>query len=229
MKLPTRRRNGDANKHGRVRNPVGRSFKSIRGKYPSKKMGRMIQWESQLERDAILLLEYSPDITAYQEQPRKITYAMQGAVKTYFPDFEVWHTDGRHGYIEVKPDEIARRPDQKARFSHIESKFNGEGSYFEILTENQIRTKPLLDNLRMVERYRSSALRPTSWFTVKHHFEQLAVITFAQAQVHLGGIDRVWALVADGIFSTDLRSCITDQTIFQINVPRSTNGTDIRN
>lgn len=37
----------------RAREPIGRSFGLVRGKFPSRKMGRMIHWESQLERDAV--------------------------------------------------------------------------------------------------------------------------------------------------------------------------------
>lgn len=225
MKTPIHRENSGANKHGRVRDPVGRSYKSIRGKYPSRKLGRMVQWESHLERDAILLLEYSPGITSYQEQPRKIEYVMDGKVRFYFPDFEICHADGRHGYIEVKPDRIAKRPEEKARFSHIKERINTEGSDFCVLTENEIRLQPLSHNLQTVERYRSSAVRPSQWPEIKHQFRGLTTVTFAQAQTCLGTAERVWALVADGVFSTDLRNDMTDQSIIKINHQRNANGT----
>lgn len=217
MKLSVNRQRSIATQDGRVRNPVGRSFKSIRGKYPSQKMGRMIQWESQLERDTILLLEYSPDIVAYQEQPRKVIYIIDGKMVAYFPDFEVWHADQRHGYIEVKPDEIAQRKDQKERFVHIEAKLADEGSYFLVMTEKQIRKQPLLRNLQMVERYRSCPVRPTRWPEFQHLFKDIISVSFAEAQALVRGAEHVWALIADGVFIFDLRVEVTSQSNLLIN------------
>ena len=227
MKPSKRRHFGGTDSHGRVRNPVGRSFKSIRGKYPSRKMGRMIQWESQLERDAILLLEYSSGILAYQEQPRKIIYVIDDKIKTYFPDFEVLHIDRRQGYIEVKPHEIARRPDQVERFTRITDKFADEGSYFMVLTEKNIRKEHLLSNLRLADRHRSGSIRPCRWAEQRHLFKHILVTTFVDAQLRLQGIEHVWALIADGIFITDLNNEITAQTNLLINHTREKDATNI--
>lgn len=80
--------------------PTGRK---VRGYFPSKKMGRMIEWESPLERDAIVLLEFSPGVVSFQEQPRKVIFYIGGVPHVYFPDFEVVLTNGKVIDVEVKP------------------------------------------------------------------------------------------------------------------------------
>ena len=44
------------------------------GRFPSTKMGRMIAFESLLERDFIYLLDYDPTVDWFEEQPLSIEY-----------------------------------------------------------------------------------------------------------------------------------------------------------
>lgn len=52
-----------------VRKVITRRGRRFRGYFPSRKLGRMVAWESLTERDVILLLEFSPGVLSYQEQP----------------------------------------------------------------------------------------------------------------------------------------------------------------
>ncbi len=47
---------------------------NVIGKFPSIKMGRMIAFESLLERDFIYLLDYDPAVEWFEEQPLTIEY-----------------------------------------------------------------------------------------------------------------------------------------------------------
>ena len=71
------------------RNVVTRSGQRIRGYFPSHKCGQMIAWESLLERDAILLLEFSQGVVSYRHQPFVIDYSDGEQMRKYYPDFEV--------------------------------------------------------------------------------------------------------------------------------------------
>jgi hypothetical protein len=44
-----------------------------------------VEWESLLERDAILLFEFSPGVVSYQEQPEMIEYEQDGVMRRYYP------------------------------------------------------------------------------------------------------------------------------------------------
>jgi len=48
---------------------VTRSGRGFRGYFPSKKLNRLVQFESLLERDAIKLFESSKEIIQFREQP----------------------------------------------------------------------------------------------------------------------------------------------------------------
>ncbi len=91
----------------RVRSAAG----NVSGRYPSKKMGVSIQFEShRLELAAIHEMEHDPDVLAYYDQPGKIKLTYQGkdndrrvgAIHT--PDFFVIRQE-RAGWLECKMEE----------------------------------------------------------------------------------------------------------------------------
>lgn len=74
----------------------GGSFRSI-------KANRHVEFESDLERRVYQILEESPQVTTYCEQPLFIEYTWAGRTRRYFPDALVHLDDGRIVLLEVKP------------------------------------------------------------------------------------------------------------------------------
>ncbi|MGL4675908.1 MAG: hypothetical protein ACRCXK_13715 [Wohlfahrtiimonas sp.] len=88
----------------RAREPITRSRGKVRGQFPSTKMNRMVAWESQLERRACYLFEFSPCIKSFREQPIQLRIPHINKLCRYTPDFElIWHT-GEISYVEIKPE-----------------------------------------------------------------------------------------------------------------------------
>lgn len=58
----------------RVRKIVKRSNSYSTGKYPSWKMGRMVQWKSPRLLAAFRLLDATPAVKSYQEESMRIDY-----------------------------------------------------------------------------------------------------------------------------------------------------------
>ena len=85
------------------RKVVTRRGRRIRGYFPSYKCGRMIAWESLLERDAILLLEFSQGVVSYGDQPAVIDYSDGEQMRKYYPDFEAMLECGEAVHMEIKP------------------------------------------------------------------------------------------------------------------------------
>jgi hypothetical protein len=109
----------------------------------------MVQWESFLERDAILHFEYHPLVVSYQEQPSIETfYDKSGELRTYFPDFRVDFDDGRELFVEVKPAEKLKDPQLRDRLDRIAARFKEQGRLFKVMTDVDIRREPLLGNLK---------------------------------------------------------------------------------
>ena len=94
----------------RSRKVVSRSSTRPKGKYPSWKMKRMLEWESENELNAFRLLDCDPDVTRFHEQPCQITYVLDGQSRSHYPDILV-EKNGRMELWEVKPEPQAEQPD----------------------------------------------------------------------------------------------------------------------
>ena len=197
----------------RAREPISRSFGLIRGKFPSRKMGRMIHWESQLERDAIMLFEFSPGIAAYREQPLKTQYVIDGKVRRYTPDFELTFNSGSKELIEIKPAQKLLCREELRRFACIQGHLNANGHVFRILTEREIRQSVLLENLNVLLRYRQAALTPFERRVFTEKLCKVAAVTFHDLAEQIGGISKVWRLIDDQILFCDLQLKITEKTL----------------
>jgi hypothetical protein len=85
----------------RSRKVVSRSRTRPAGKYPSWKMRRMVQWESENELNAFRLLDCDPNVTRFNEQPCTIMYTLDGQPRCHYPDILV-EKDSRKELWEVK-------------------------------------------------------------------------------------------------------------------------------
>ncbi len=208
----------------RVREPVGRSFGSVRGKFPSKKNGRMIHWESQLERDAVYIFEFSPGVIKYQEQPFKTHYTFEGQTRRYTPDFTVTLSTGECIVVEVKPAERLLDPSERRRFDRIANHIQQLGFPFQILTEQEIRRPHLLENLQWLHRYRGERL--TS-FERRRFIDLLSAaqeITFASVESELTDPAAIWNLIGEGILICNLREPLTAGTILHLALKEGQNA-----
>lgn len=129
----------------RWRDVVSRSQSRPSGKYPSVKMGRMLQWESRNELNAFRLLDCDPQVRVFTEQPCKIQY-MSGGVATYHvPDILV-EIDGRKELWEVKPDSEAIRPEIAARTAVLTQHLPMWGYAYRVVLGNDLASQPRLRN-----------------------------------------------------------------------------------
>lgn len=59
----------------------------IRGDFPSLKLGRMVRYNSTIERDLLYFLEFWQVVICYKEQPMTIEWIMaDGQRRHYTPD-----------------------------------------------------------------------------------------------------------------------------------------------
>lgn len=131
-----------------ARNVVTRRGRRFRGYFPSAKLGRMVAWESLLERDAILLLEFSPGVSSYREQPTVVQYADELRIRDYYPDFELVLGCGSLVHLEVKPSARLADPRVADKLRKIATHYALRRQDFRVVTELEIRREPLLTNLR---------------------------------------------------------------------------------
>ncbi|MFY4842169.1 TnsA endonuclease N-terminal domain-containing protein [Aliarcobacter butzleri] len=82
---------------------IKKSHISVTGYFSSYKNKRQINFESKLEHDFYLLLEFDKTVKSYQEQPFKVYYTYQDKKRRYIPDTLVNYVDDTQKVFEVKP------------------------------------------------------------------------------------------------------------------------------
>lgn len=136
--------------HRRSREVVRPTGGIVRGKFPSRKNGRMVHHEGLLELDAIYLFEASPQIVRYREQPVTIKYPDGARLRRYTPDFELVLTTGEVVLIEVKPVRSLKDEEVRHKLDCIAAHLKRSAQIFVVLTDEIIRQEPYLSNLRWV-------------------------------------------------------------------------------
>ena len=135
------------------------TYSSLTGRFASRKMNRLISWESALERDFYYLAEYDPSVATIEEQP--ITFSSKS--RKYTPDALIELNAPSHIFPRLKVGfniiEIKYRADLSKNWHKyrpklklavgecIERKWN-----FKILTDVEIRSE-MLENVKMIEHH----------------------------------------------------------------------------
>lgn len=82
---------------------IKKSYISSTGHFKSYKNDKLIEYESILERDFYMTLEFDDEVLSYEEQPLRINYEYKdGASYRYTPDCLVTYHDNTQKYFEVK-------------------------------------------------------------------------------------------------------------------------------
>lgn len=200
----------------RVRRVVTRRGRHIRGYFPSKKMSRMVAWESLLERDALLLLELSPGVEAYQEQPEELSYWDGEAIRGYVPDLLVSLHDERSLLIEIKPITELERPKVREKYTQIAQQLQTQGRDYRLLTENEIRCEPQFGNLQhLLYHYNHPAPDLPSQAQIAALFRQTGDVSLALCLDQLGS-DAAYSLIAQGQLFIDLSQLITPASLVRL-------------
>lgn len=133
-----------------VRKVSNRGGNSI-GRFPSLKMGRMIAFESLLERDFIYLLDYDVRVEWFEEQPLTIEYLHAGQTRHYTPDFQLVEA-GRQILVECKPERFVDTDDNPRKFAVARDWCASRGWEFRVVTD-QIRAGFRLQNIKRLTPY----------------------------------------------------------------------------
>jgi len=123
----------------------------IIGKFPSEKSGQMVEYESQLERDFIYLLENDPKVAYYTHQPLRLNFTLHGKKRVYTPDYLVLMDTAEKHIKEVKPEKKVPRYAEK--FKAVKQILKEDGYNFSVVTEKFIRKEPRLSNVKFLQRY----------------------------------------------------------------------------
>lgn len=140
---------------------IPKNYLFVTGGYSSRKNDEMDAFESLLEKEYLLLLDFDDDVASFEVQPVRIPVA--GIPKGYVPDVLVrYHLDSQTGTVR-KPSlvEVKHTDDLARNAKKYEPKFAAAHQYaeernWEFVTKNQndIRTSRLA-NLKFLREYRN--------------------------------------------------------------------------
>ena len=122
------------------------------GRFPSTKMGRMIAFESLLERDFIYLLDYDPAVEWFEEQPLSIEYVHETKLLHYTPDFHLLER-GRHVLVECKPERFVETEENLRKFAVAQAWCEETRWEFRVVTDQQVRNGYRLQNVKLLAQY----------------------------------------------------------------------------
>ena len=83
-----------------------RGQRSFQGSWWFATTGEHVGFESWVERDAVMLLDFDPDVVAVSSQPFCLRWAGQPGARRHVPDFFARLADGSAVVIDVRPDEL---------------------------------------------------------------------------------------------------------------------------
>lgn len=150
----------------RSRKIVTRSRARPNGKYPSWKMGRMMQWESINELNAYRLLDADPAAIAYHEQPLTIRYRLNGKEHTHYPDTLVQWGASRELW-EIKPSKQALRPEYIERTRLLENALPQLGFEYRLVLAEDLAKEPRLSNVLTLLKYGRAPVPELAWEQIR--------------------------------------------------------------
>ncbi|MBL7841937.1 MAG: TnsA endonuclease N-terminal domain-containing protein [Cyclobacteriaceae bacterium] len=133
--------------------------RTIVGYMSSSTNGRIIQHESNLEKDFIYMLKFDPNVVFERDvhdQPVRISYSEKEKKKSYVPDFLVKYSDGSQVLFEVKYRDYLEKnaKELKPKFTAARKYAKEQGMKFQVITDAEIRTL-YLKSIIFLDHFRS--------------------------------------------------------------------------
>jgi hypothetical protein len=200
----------------RSRKVVSRSNARSTGKYPSRKMGRMIHWESINELNAFRLLDCDPDVTSYSEQPCQIVYVIGGVERVHYPDILVTATRGKQLW-EVKLRSNASEPEVFARATLLSRVLPIWGYEYRTVFGEDLARQPRLNNANLLLSLGKRAVSDCEWEDVRRTVAERGALVWSEASsgnYGAKGREILSSLVLRGVLTIDMNSPISPATEF---------------
>ena len=132
---------------------------NIIGHYPSLKLGRMVAFESLIERDFVYLLDYEPVVEHFMEQPLTIWYIHEDKQRRYTADFQAL-CNGRNFLFECKPASRVDDPINQMKFEAARTWCQEQGWIFRIVTDAQLASNWRVANIKLLTQFARYPIRP---------------------------------------------------------------------
>jgi hypothetical protein len=190
----------------RKRKVITRSGASVRGYFWSHKSRRLIPWESQLERRALLVMDSNPKIAWIREYQQETLVGEGEDSFTTYPDYIAGYVDGSQEIVEVKSDLALKSIEVKLRLSLVAVHFQRLGMRYRVLAEQEICRQPRLENLERLATFRRPNVAPrlAEDPRVKDLRKLTSSTTVAYVASRFGSVAHAHELIANGVLRANL-------------------------
>ena len=205
-----------ASRQLRSRKVVSRSRARSAGKYPSWKMRRMVQWESENELNAFRLLDCDPNVTRFNEQPCEIMYALHGQAMRHYPDILV-EKNGRKELWEVKSETRAQELEVVSRTKLLTEELPQWGYTYLVVLAKDLAMQPQLANACFFLGFGRSAVSACEQEFIRQTVKQHGSLLWSDAcfgKYGPRGREILCSLVLRGVLTVDMNTSISPSTRF---------------
>lgn len=203
----------------RSRKVVTRSRARPTGKFPSWKMGRMLQWESVAELNAMRLLDAAPSVRSFAEQPAVVRYTLNGESRIHYPDLLVVRDNDLKELWEVKSAKDAAREEVVARTTLLQAALPTYGYEYRMVYAEELRRQPRLSNALEILKWGQGPITALERERVRAILTQLPVVTWGAAlsgALGRSGRHSLCRLVLEGMLAFDLNKRLCLDTRFTL-------------
>lgn len=169
------------------------------GIFMSSKMRAGIAYESQIERDCLLLMDVLEGVAAFESQPLRLSFHLEGRVRSTFPDFLVTLRTGHQELWECKPDD--RMPAD--REAAIRAAARELGLPYRVVTPRWLRRQPILANAARLRRHAGQPVIPQHVLQAAMSGSNVAADLVSRSGC---GMDAVLASAMSGAIAINLAS-----------------------
>jgi hypothetical protein len=214
---------------------IPKNYLGVTGGFASRKNGRMLGFESLLEKDLFVLLEYDDEVLSFEEQPVRIP--LNGKGRSYVPDVVIHYRQKSSSRIR-KPNltEVKAAEDLKKNKAKYANKFavakrwaSGKGWVFQTRSDKDIRGLRL-DFLKFLREYHCIEPDPadiSQVFAVLGQlggcasFKNLLHALCSSEEAQLMTIPVIWHMAATRQLIVDLDQAVTDEVLLTIRQDRT--------
>ena len=201
-----------------VRKVVSRSRTCPTGKYPSWRMGRMMQWESPDELNAFRLLDCDPRVRRFVEQPCSILYKIDGTIVRHYPDIYV-ESQGEKQLWEVKDDSRASEADLLARTKLLTEGLKAHGFTYRLVLASELEKQPRLQNASILLSHGRGPIEEIDRERVRLMLQRAGSLRWGGAcagEYGPNGRQILCRLTLEGVLTTDMNQSLSANSVFRI-------------
>jgi hypothetical protein len=197
--------------------------KKMTPRLASDKLSRLVTCDSYLEKDFFLQLDFDPAVIAWRDHPFRIPYLYQGQLHRYTPDALVLRRRSSglvRQVVEVKSTHLLEK-DQVRRVIEVGERFcAAKGWEYKLMTERELRSGHLLENIKRIRRYRKQWPPMHLLFALKKRLSSMGgwapIAELAGTVESLDAdylIPCIYSLLYHKVLFADLRSPLTPDTL----------------